>query len=577
MTQKVNPSPQRPASSFKTAGAIAYGGGSEDGYVVPSNETTEIAIQDQGIDASGINQFNQISSSSTLNVSIDGGEAFVFGAWVCIDTTTSITLAEDTPDQTVFVGWNKNAADNVIIGTASTFSVTPGDTDQKIPLYTFDTDSNGVVDVVDERFFEQISADSIEQGSGSSLDADTVDGIEASELGSDVSNDGTTVTSSSTDLDFTDNITASDDGDGTSTISVDDSFVKNTGDTILGDVSFEDNLRLLFGSDSDFSIQYVDSDNELKIIDETNDVVKMVFDKNGDVFIPNGDLDLGGTNTVTNLSEPSNNTDAATKQFTESVAQGLDIKEAVRVCTCGQGNIDLSSSTDPNPIDTVTLNDGDRILLIEQTDATENGIYEAVDADDPTTWVRTTDANDDVDINTGMFVLSVGGSESGNVGFVLITPNPIDVGVTPLNFTRFSGAEAIEAGDNISRTGSRLDIVDGSGSGLDADTVDGIEASNLSPDVSDDETTVTNSTTDLNFSSNLGASDDGDGTSTIFVDISDDETVALGSDNDISQRYDSSNDSLQIKDEKNNIDRLEFERTTGNLSILGELTENASL
>jgi hypothetical protein len=99
----------------------------------------------------------------------------------------------------------------------------------------------------------------------------------------------------------------------------------------------------------------------------------------------------------------------------------------------------------------------------------------------------------------------------------------------------------------------------------------------LSPDVSDNGTTVTNSTTDLNFSTNLGALDDGDGTSTIFVDISDDEKFLFGSDNDISQRYDSSNDSLRIKDEKNNIDRLEFERTTGNLSILGELTENASL
>jgi len=72
-----------------------------------------------------------------------------------------------------------------------------------------------------------------------------------------------------------------------------------------------------------------------------------------------------------------------------------------------------------------------------------------------------------------MFVLAVEGSESGNVGFVLITPDPIDVDVTPLNFTRFSGAEAIKAGDNISRTGSRLDVVDGSGSGLDADNIRG--------------------------------------------------------------------------------------------------------
>jgi hypothetical protein len=151
MTQKVNPSPQRPASSFKTAGAIAYGGGSQDGYVVPNNETTEIAIQDQDITNTGINQFTETSSSSSFDVSIDGGEAFVFGAWVCTDTTTTITLAQNTSNQKVFVGWNKSASDNVIIGTESTFSITPGDTDQKIPLYSYDTDSNGVTNVTDKR------------------------------------------------------------------------------------------------------------------------------------------------------------------------------------------------------------------------------------------------------------------------------------------------------------------------------------------------------------------------------------------------------------------------------------------
>jgi hypothetical protein len=301
-------------------------------------------------------------------------------------------------------------------------------------------------------------------GSSSGIDADTVDGVEASELGSDVSDDGTTVTSSSTDLNFTDNITASDDGDGTSTIAVDDAFVLNDGDTMSGEL----------------------------------------------------DMD---SNKVVGLSAPTQDSDAATKAFVDARAEGLDIKEAVRVCTCGQGDIDLSSSTDPNPIDTVTLNDGDRILLIEQTDAVENGIYEAVDADDPTTWVRTTDANDDIDVNSGMFVLAVEGSESGNVGFVLITPNPIEVGVTPLNFTRFSGAESIEAGDNLQRTGSRLDVSpQGSGSGLDADTVDGIEASSLGSDVSNDGATVTNSATDLNFTDNIVASDDGDGTSTLAID-----------------------------------------------------------
>jgi hypothetical protein len=664
MTEKANPSINRPAEAFKTAGAIAYGG-SDEGFISPANSPTEISVQDGGIDESQLNAFDETSSASSLDVTIDGGEAFVFGSWIAIDTSTTVSLTASTAGQTVSVGWNKNGADDVIVGLDAAFSSASGDADQKIPLFTFDTDGSGVTNVVDERSFDQISADSIEQGagsgldadtvdgleasaigftdeqaqdavgsiaeggdkvtvtyddgantltvdtaaldeeevedavnslidggnaiatsyddvndtlsidvtesdialanltgdtdgvsegatnlyftderaqdavgtilgvnlsyddanntitivqgSGSGLDADTVDGVEASELGSDVSDDGTTVTNSSTDLNFTDNITASDDGDGTSTIAVDDAFVLNDGDTMSGDLSFEDDIRTLFGSDSDFSIQYVSTDNELKIIDETNGVVKMVFDKNGDVFIPNGDLDLGGTNTVTNLSEPVNNTDVATKEFTESVAQGLTLKDSVRVSN-HDTNIDLSSTTDPNPIDGLTLNDGDRILLKHQTDLTENGIYDAVTATDPTTWVRSSDFDEDAEVVQGAFTFVRGGTHA-NESYVVITADPITVGTDNIEFAQFAAAGQLSGGQNVAVSGDVIDVSpQGAGSGLDADTLDGIEAADLGSDVSNNGTTVTNSSTDLNFTDNIAASDDGDGTSTIAVE-----------------------------------------------------------
>jgi hypothetical protein len=116
-------------------------------------------------------------------VTIDGGEAFVFGSWLVIDTQTTVSLAPSTSGQTVSVGWNKNGADDVIVGLDAAFSSASGDADQKIPLFKFDTDGNGVTNVVDERSFDQISADSVEQGAGSGLDADTVDGQEAAALG----------------------------------------------------------------------------------------------------------------------------------------------------------------------------------------------------------------------------------------------------------------------------------------------------------------------------------------------------------------------------------------------------------
>jgi hypothetical protein len=372
------------------------------------------------------------------------------------------------------------------------------------------------------------------QGSGSGLNADTVDSKEA------------------------------------------DDFVLDAGDRMSGSLAFEDDIQTLYGTDDDFSLQYNSTDNELQIVDETNNTVKARFDKNGDVFIPNGDLDLGGTNTVTNLAEPVNSTDVATKAFTESVAQGLTLKDSVRVSNHDQ-NIDLTSSTDPNPIDGITLNDGDRILLKHQTTLSENGIYDAVTATDPTTWVRSSDFDEDSEVVQGAFTFVRGGTHA-NESYVVITADPIAVGTDAIEFAQFAQAGQLSGGTNVSVSGDVIDVSpQGGGSGLNADTVDGIEATDLGSDVSNNGTTVTSSATDLNFTTNLLASDDGDGTSTIAIELSDDETLLFGTGDDISQRYDATNDSFRIQDEVNNADRLELDRTTGNLNITGSLTENSSL
>lgn len=150
MTEKANPSINRPAEAFKTAGAIGYGGHSE-GYIVPSSSQTDISIQDAAINEANLNAFAETSSGTSLDVTISGGEAFVFGSWLAIDTTTIITLSASTTSQTVYLGWNKNGSNDVIVGLASAFSSATGDVDKKIPLWDFDTDTSGVTGVTDRR------------------------------------------------------------------------------------------------------------------------------------------------------------------------------------------------------------------------------------------------------------------------------------------------------------------------------------------------------------------------------------------------------------------------------------------
>ena len=451
MAEKVNPSPGRPAESFPTAGAIAYGGHGDDGFVRDGNNPTRIAIQDLNINEANLNTFDESHSTSSLDVTIDPGEAFIFGAWVCIDESTTVTLDPSTSGQTVFVGWDKNASDNVVIGLESAFTTTGADADRSIPLFDFDTDASGVTGVTDRRRTHQIQADSIEQGVGSGLDADTVDGVEASALGSDVSDDGSTVTQSATDIDFTTGLTAADDGDGTSTVSLtaNHSDLLNIGaddhHTRYSDEEAQDAIGTILGSD----FSYDDTTPAITLDDN--------FVKNsGDAMT--GDLQMGA-NSITNVADPNNPKDAANKTYVDSLFQGLDIKESV-VATTDATNIDLTSSADPGAIDGVTLTDGDRVLLKDQTTASENGIYVATTAADPSSWARASDVDEDDEVDAGMFVFVEEGTSFSNKGFVLVSDDPLVVDTDDLQFTQFSGAGQITAGNALTKIGDTLDVDD---------------------------------------------------------------------------------------------------------------------
>jgi len=146
MTDRVNPSFERAAESFLTASAIAGAGGS-DGYVVPNADSpTKPAVVDT-IDETQFDEFTVTTSGTSLSVTINGGESYIFGAWVARDDTTVVSLDANQDDQIVYLGWDHTQDDTVIIGFSSAFS----STDPRIPLYSFDTDSNGVTNVADQR------------------------------------------------------------------------------------------------------------------------------------------------------------------------------------------------------------------------------------------------------------------------------------------------------------------------------------------------------------------------------------------------------------------------------------------
>lgn len=184
MTQIVNPSIDRVADSFLTAGSLAYAGLKEGG-IVPSGQQTELAKQ-SAADETVLNGFAFSTSSSSLDVTISPGEAFVFGSWLVKDTTTTVTLPASSTISGLILTWDKNSANTVQIGIPGDFDEFP-DSDEYILLGSFLTDSNGVTQSQDQREFV-------------SVDAERLEGKDTSEITPDISDDGATVVENVDDI-----------------------------------------------------------------------------------------------------------------------------------------------------------------------------------------------------------------------------------------------------------------------------------------------------------------------------------------------------------------------------------------
>lgn len=169
-----------------------------------------------------------------------------------------------------------------------------------------------------------------------------------------------------------------------------------------------------------------------------------------------------GTFKLTNLASPVGNNDAATKQYVDGVAQGLDVKQSVQAIA--KSNITLSS---PQTIDGVALVAGDRVLVIGQTTGSENGIYVVA----ASAWSRSNDMAAGSDAS-GAFTFVEQGTVNSDSGWVCTNDKGAAVvGTAALTFSQFSGAGSIVAGAGLSKTGNQIDVNVGDGIQIVSDAV----------------------------------------------------------------------------------------------------------
>jgi hypothetical protein len=195
-------------------------------------------------------------------------------------------------------------------------------------------------------------------------------------------------------------------------------------------------------------------------------------------------LTLGGLTSVAVTQDPTTNLQVATKQYVDGlVTQGISYHSPVYVespDTAGNLNAtynqpggagDGVGATLTNAgtqaaltIDGVLTTVGMRVLIYNQTNAVQNGVYTVTTVGTVSTnWVltRATDADtyglrdpDALGYNDAFFVQA--GSTGAGETYVVTTTGVIVFGTTPITFAQISAAQVYTAGNGLTLTGTQF-------------------------------------------------------------------------------------------------------------------------
>jgi hypothetical protein len=158
----------------------------------------------------------------------------------------------------------------------------------------------------------------------------------------------------------------------------------------------------------------------------------------------------GGTllGDVQQASLPVNATSLVNKSYVDNILTGISWKQEVIAATIS--NITLSGL---QTIDEVSMNAGDRILVKNQTDQTNNGIYIVASS----AWTRSTDANTGAEIGSAAVLVRNGATNKNTQWTCTNSADPV-IGTDNINFGQISASGTYTNGTGISLTANAFSL-----------------------------------------------------------------------------------------------------------------------
>ena len=178
----------------------------------------------------------------------------------------------------------------------------------------------------------------------------------------------------------------------------------------------------------------------------------------------------GGTMTgaITLSGAPTSDLHAATKLYVDNVTAGINFHEAVHAASTaslaanyanGTSGVGATLTADTNRafsvLDGESVVLGQRVLIKNQTDAKQNGIYTLTTVGSVSApWVltRATDADNNPtgEMKTGDFTFVQNGTVNASVGYINnSTASPIVIGTDNISYTEFNAGKTVVAGSGL--------------------------------------------------------------------------------------------------------------------------------